>query len=64
MQRYRKEAKLSQEKLAFDCKLHRTYISGVERGIRNPTIRVLAKIAKALKVQPARLLDPAQARKK
>lgn len=55
--KYRKDLDLSQEKLAFDCKLHRTYISGVERGIRNPTIVVLAKVAKALKIPPGRLLD-------
>lgn len=45
----RKERGLSQEGLAFECDLHRTYISGVERGIRNPTVVVLEKIAEALK---------------
>ena len=64
MQRYRREAQLSQEDLAFDCKLHRTYISGVERGVRNPTVVVLAKIAKALKVPPAALLEAAEKRRK
>ena len=47
----------SQEQLAFECGLHRTYVSGVERGVRNPTALVLAKIAKALGVPVARLLD-------
>ncbi len=46
----------SQEELSFRADLHRTYISGVERGIRNPTILVLAKIAAALEVTPDRLL--------
>ena len=55
--RIRREKDLSQEKLAFECELHRTYISGVERGVRNPTVVVLAKIAKALKVTPASLLE-------
>ncbi len=52
----REERGLSQEKLAFECKLHRTYISGVERGVRNPTIVVLDKIAKALKTKLERLV--------
>ncbi len=48
--RIRKEKGLSQEELAFECDLHRTYISGIERGIRNPAIVNLDKIAKVLKV--------------
>lgn len=52
----RKLKGLSQEDLAFECDLHRTYISGVERGIRNPTVLVLDKIAKALEVKAADLL--------
>ena len=53
----RRERGLSQEGLAFECGLHRTYVSGVERGIRNPTVVVLGKIAEALKVPAGRLLD-------
>ena len=56
VRRFRQERGLSQEQLAFECSLHRTYISGVERGIRNPTILVLERIATALKVPAYRLL--------
>ena len=35
--RIRREKDWSQEKLAFESGIHRTYISGMERGIRNPT---------------------------
>ena len=48
--RIRKEKGLSQEVLAFECNLHRTYISGIERGIRNPSIVNLDKIARVLKI--------------
>lgn len=58
LRKYRDELGLSQEALAFECGLHRTYVSGVERGVRNPTVTVLAKIAKALKVPPSQLLEP------
>lgn len=52
-----REAKgLSQEALAFEAGLHRTYVSGVERGVRNPTVTVLEKIALALKATAAELL--------
>jgi len=46
----------SQEELAFETGLHRTYISGIERGVRNPTILILGRLAQKLDVQPAELL--------
>lgn len=57
VQRIRKERSWSQEDLADESGLHRTYISGIERGLRNPTVTVLAKIAQALDVPPNRLLE-------
>lgn len=53
----RSEADLSQEKLAFESELDRTYIGSVERGERNISVINLRKIAKALKYKPADLLN-------
>ena len=57
LRRIRKEKGFSQEALAFECGIHRTYVSGVERGIRNPTIMIVAKIAVALDVPASALLE-------
>ena len=46
----------SQEDLAQAAGLHRTYVSGVERGVRNPTILIVEHLAQALEVRPADLL--------
>jgi transcriptional regulator with XRE-family HTH domain len=48
LQRLRREKGLSQEELADRAQIHQTYLSGVERGRRNPTIVVLQRIAEAL----------------
>ena len=53
----RETQKISQEELADRAQLHRTYVSGVERGVRNPTITVIEKFAKALKVSIGQLAD-------
>lgn len=57
VQRIRRTRGWSQEELAFESGLHRTYISGIERGARNPTITVLKELADALGVTPGLLLD-------
>ncbi len=48
VKRLREAQGISQEDLADRAGVHRTYVSGVERGVRNPTITVLEKIARAL----------------
>ena len=59
VQKYRREKGWSQEELAFESGLHRTYISGVERGVRNPTVEVVGKMAEALNVGADRLFTKA-----
>jgi transcriptional regulator with XRE-family HTH domain len=41
---------LSQEDLAFGAGMHRTYLGGIERGERNPALKNIAAIAKALDI--------------
>ena len=54
--RKRREARaLTQEKLAERAGLDATYISGIERGLRNPGIKNVAKLAKALGLTTAEL---------
>jgi transcriptional regulator with XRE-family HTH domain len=55
--RKRRQARgLTQEQLAFAAEIDLTYVGGIERGIRNPSVVVLARIAEALGVEPADLL--------
>ena len=53
----RTAAGLSQEELAERCGLDRSYIGGVERGQRNPTVSVIEKIAGGLGVTLAQLFS-------
>ena len=47
---FRKKAELSQEQLALDAGLERTYISMLELGQRTPTIKTLIQLGRALKI--------------
>ena len=53
----RNNKELSQEKLAHIAGLDRTYISGVERGIRNISLINIIKLAEALKITPSELFQ-------
>lgn len=54
---FRLLAGFSQEELAFRASMKRTYLSDLERGTRNPSVRALGRIAEALELAPARLLE-------
>jgi transcriptional regulator with XRE-family HTH domain len=54
----RKARNLSQEELAFRAHIHRTYLSGVERGQRNPSLKNISAIAKALNLKIFELFKP------
>jgi len=56
LREFRKEAGLSQERLALDAELDRTYISLLERGLRQPSIKTLFAIASILEVPPHKIV--------
>lgn len=53
LRKFRKEANLSQEALALICGIDRTYVSGLERGKRQPTLKVIFAISSAIKIPPS-----------
>ena len=57
LRRFRDAKGWSQEKFAFEANIHRTYVSDIERGARNPTIMVLEKLAAPLGVTASDLLE-------
>lgn len=56
IRRKRAELRISQEELADRANLDRTYVSAVERGLYNPTIKTLFAVAKAVKETPSDLI--------
>ncbi len=58
----REKNNLSQEKLAEFCDLDRTYISLLERGLRQPTVTTLFRLANALKIKPSDLIVMVEAK--
>ncbi len=57
VRRLREKRELTQERLSELAELDQTYISGIENGSRNPTIRSVVRISKALKTTVADLCD-------
>ena len=56
IRRLREAKGLSQEQFADEAGIHRTYVSDLERGSRNPTIRVVERVARALGVTASEIL--------
>ena len=61
LRRLRKEHDITQEEFATDSGFDRGYISGIERGVRNPSVDVLVRITSALSVDVAELFDAKKA---
>lgn len=57
LRRLRQERELSQERLAHDADLNTTHVAKIERSEREPGVRTVAKLAKALGVPAAELFD-------
>jgi transcriptional regulator with XRE-family HTH domain len=57
VRRYRQRLHLTQEALGELSGLDRGYISGIERGIRNPTAVTIEKLAEALRIHPGQLFE-------
>ena len=58
VRRLRRARKLSQEKLAFEAEIDRTYVSQIERGVINPSLHVLWRLGKVLDTDVTVLLQP------
>ena len=56
----RRKQELTQEELAHRALLHRTYLTDIERGTRNPSIEVVEKLANGLGIEPSDLFRLAE----
>jgi transcriptional regulator with XRE-family HTH domain len=56
LRRVRLLRRLSQEALALEAGVDRAYVSGLERGVRNPTVRLLERLARVLKVSVSEIV--------
>ncbi len=57
VRRLRKARRMTQEQLALEVGMERSYVSDLERGTRNPSVKALGRLAEALDVEPSRLLE-------
>ena len=57
LKRIRLSRRISQEALALEAGVDRTYVSGLERGVRNPSVELLDRLAKKLSIKTAELFS-------
>ncbi|EHG2954331.1 helix-turn-helix transcriptional regulator [Salmonella enterica subsp. diarizonae serovar 53:r:z35] len=57
LKKLRSQSGLSQEAFADKCGLDRTYVSGIERGVRNPTLEVISVLAAGLEIEINKLFE-------
>ena len=62
LQELRTERGLSQEKLGFEADYHRTYISQLERGQKNPSLKAIFRLAEALGITPSEMIRRIESR--
>ena len=65
LRRYRNAKGVSQDELAYEAKISRSYLSQIEKGIFYVSLKIIGKLADALEIEPAELLRlPAKRRLK
>lgn len=57
VRKLRQQRRMTQEKLAFEAEIDLTYVGGIERGKRNPSLLVMVRIADGLSVSVTKLLE-------
>ena len=60
VRKYRKLRGMTQEELGLETEMERSYVSDLERGTRNPSVRALGRLADALQIEPHVLLMPVE----
>ena len=58
VRKFRKLRGMTQEQLGLETEMERSYVSDLERGTRNPSVRAVERLAKALGVELHQLLMP------
>ena len=64
LRRLRHELEMSQDDLAYEAEVSRSYLSQIEKGSYYASLKIIERLAKVLKVQPAELLQPLPTRTK